>query len=62
MALDSVSYTLICEADFVPCRGIGDFEYENCALNSVAVNSPFVSRFGVPGTSITVNATRLDDF
>jgi hypothetical protein len=25
-ALDSRSYTLICEADFVPCRGIGDFE------------------------------------
>ena len=26
MALESPSYTLICEADFVPCRGIGDFE------------------------------------
>jgi hypothetical protein len=25
-ALESPSYTLICEADFVPCRGIGDFE------------------------------------
>src|ERR1051326_5220118 len=25
-ALDTAGYTLICEADFVPCRGIGDFE------------------------------------
>jgi hypothetical protein len=25
-ALNVESYTLICEADFVPCRGIGDFE------------------------------------
>jgi hypothetical protein len=25
-ALDHPRYTLICEADFVPCRGIGDFE------------------------------------
>ncbi len=25
-AIDVNGYTLICEADFVPCRGIGDFE------------------------------------
>jgi hypothetical protein len=25
-AIDITGYTLICEADFVPCRGIGDFE------------------------------------
>src|SRR5262245_59728265 len=25
-AADVTGYTLICDADFVPCRGIGDFE------------------------------------
>jgi hypothetical protein len=25
-AAETLDYTLICEADFVPCRGIGDFE------------------------------------
>ena len=45
MALDSVSYTLICEADFVPCRGIGDFEVfwpieKSCAWGYLYQGSP----------------------
>ena len=44
-ALESPSYTLICEADFVPCRGIGDFEVfwpiqEACAWGYLYQGSP----------------------
>src|ERR1700756_439016 len=34
------------------------FEYGNSALNSLVADSPFVSRFGIPGKSIKVKATR----
>ncbi len=44
-ALESPSYTLICEADFVPCRGIGDFEVfwpieKDCAWGYLYQGSP----------------------
>ena len=44
-------------------NGVTDlYVYENSALNSVLADSPFISRFGVPGTCISVNLTCLDDF
>ena len=44
-AVESPSYTLICEADFVPCRGIGDFEVfwpteKDCAWGYLYQGSP----------------------
>jgi hypothetical protein len=44
-AADSTGYTLICEADFVPCRGIGDFDVfwpldNDCAWGYLYQGSP----------------------
>jgi FkbM family methyltransferase len=39
------------------------FVYENCALNSLANDSPFVSRFAVSSADVhKVTVTRLDEF
>jgi hypothetical protein len=46
-----------------PTNGVTNlYVYKNSALNSVVADSPFVSRFEVPGTYISVNLVRLDDF